>query len=345
MKADDLLLVLLIGHGTFDGTDAKFNLVGPDLNVGGVGRAPQAAARAASSSSTRPPRAFRSSSISPARGAIVITATDSRAAVRHRVPRVLRQGARPIRPPISTRTGASRSGRRSPPRAAACGATTRSAVSSRPSMRCSTTTATAGTRGGRGRHRRLGAEPRYLDPDVPGAPPTDEELLALLQKRAALQADVDELKQRRPLMTPDEYQKEFERMMIGCRTVSRESGASRRPESRSVRCARSPIATPPASASPQHETDDSAHDETADVRPERGAAPGRSAMPSDPTPLSSCIRNQMPRKKSAGISTRSKKKKRKIASARATAGRARNTRPSRRQSRRWRRASGSARTG
>jgi hypothetical protein len=30
---DDTLLVVLIGHGTFDGADAKFNLVGPDLNV------------------------------------------------------------------------------------------------------------------------------------------------------------------------------------------------------------------------------------------------------------------------------------------------------------------------
>jgi hypothetical protein len=31
MTRDDVCLVLLIGHGTFDGTDAKFNLVGPDL--------------------------------------------------------------------------------------------------------------------------------------------------------------------------------------------------------------------------------------------------------------------------------------------------------------------------
>ena len=31
MTRDDLLLVLLVGHGTFDGVDAKFNLVGPDM--------------------------------------------------------------------------------------------------------------------------------------------------------------------------------------------------------------------------------------------------------------------------------------------------------------------------
>ena len=30
---DDLVLVVLLGHGTFDGTQAKFNLVGPDLTA------------------------------------------------------------------------------------------------------------------------------------------------------------------------------------------------------------------------------------------------------------------------------------------------------------------------
>lgn len=33
MHADDLLLVVLVGHGTFDGQVAKFNLVGPDLDA------------------------------------------------------------------------------------------------------------------------------------------------------------------------------------------------------------------------------------------------------------------------------------------------------------------------
>ncbi|MBA3888813.1 MAG: caspase family protein, partial [Acidobacteria bacterium] len=33
MTRDDVLLVVLIGHGTFDGIDAKFNLVGPDLEA------------------------------------------------------------------------------------------------------------------------------------------------------------------------------------------------------------------------------------------------------------------------------------------------------------------------
>jgi hypothetical protein len=32
LSADDTLLVVLLGHGTFDGTAAKFNLVGPDMD-------------------------------------------------------------------------------------------------------------------------------------------------------------------------------------------------------------------------------------------------------------------------------------------------------------------------
>jgi hypothetical protein len=32
LAADDTLLIVLIGHGTFDGTSAKFNLVGPDMD-------------------------------------------------------------------------------------------------------------------------------------------------------------------------------------------------------------------------------------------------------------------------------------------------------------------------
>jgi hypothetical protein len=33
LAADDTLLVVLLGHGTIDGAEAKFNLVGPDLTV------------------------------------------------------------------------------------------------------------------------------------------------------------------------------------------------------------------------------------------------------------------------------------------------------------------------
>ena len=65
---DDFVFIVLIGHGTYDGNVAKFNLVGPDMTakewtdlLGGVqGRVAW---------STRPRRAFRSSSRSPQRAA------------------------------------------------------------------------------------------------------------------------------------------------------------------------------------------------------------------------------------------------------------------------------------
>ena len=33
LTRDDTLMLVLIGHGTYDGADAKFNLVGPDLSA------------------------------------------------------------------------------------------------------------------------------------------------------------------------------------------------------------------------------------------------------------------------------------------------------------------------
>ncbi len=79
MHAHDLLLVVLIGHGSFDGTVAKFNLVGPDLDA----REWAALLRAV------PGRlivvdttgaSFPFLSALSAKGRVVITATDSPAA-------------------------------------------------------------------------------------------------------------------------------------------------------------------------------------------------------------------------------------------------------------------------
>ena len=39
MQKDDLLVILLVGHGTVDDGQAKFNLVGPDLTSDELGRA------------------------------------------------------------------------------------------------------------------------------------------------------------------------------------------------------------------------------------------------------------------------------------------------------------------
>lgn len=78
IQPDDVLVVILIGHGTFDGEEAKFNLVGPDLDsaqwsqiLGTIhGRVVLVNTTAAS---------FPFLARDSARGRIVITATDSTA--------------------------------------------------------------------------------------------------------------------------------------------------------------------------------------------------------------------------------------------------------------------------
>jgi len=62
----------------------------------------------------------------------------------------------------------------------------------------------------------------YLDEPLPGAPPTDEVLLKLLQRRAALEADLEELKIRRSFLRAAEYQSEFERLVVELARVNKD---------------------------------------------------------------------------------------------------------------------------
>jgi hypothetical protein len=57
---------------------------------------------------------------------------------------------------------------------------------------------------------------------LPGALPTDEVLVKLLQKKTAIEADLDELKIRRAFLKPGEYQTEFERLMVELARVNRD---------------------------------------------------------------------------------------------------------------------------
>ena len=56
----------------------------------------------------------------------------------------------------------------------------------------------------------------------PGAAPTDEELLKLLQRKALLEGELEELKIRRAFLAADEYAKEFERIITEYARVSSE---------------------------------------------------------------------------------------------------------------------------
>jgi hypothetical protein len=222
MTANDLLLVFLIGHGSFDGTEAKFNLVGPDLSSAEwaalLEPLPGTLVVVDATAASFP---FLEHLAAPRR--IVITATDS---VTQRFDTVFPGYF--VRALTDPEADIDKNGRIS-----VWEAFTAASVGVR---RCFTERGQLATEraliddNGDGVGRESGGEGTdgsaaahlYFDPDVPGAPSTDEVLLTLLQKRAALQADADELKERRPLMTPAEYQAEFETLMIDLARVSRD---------------------------------------------------------------------------------------------------------------------------
>ena len=78
LTRDDTLLLVLLGHGTFDGTDAKFNLVGPDLSAAGwKGLLDAIAGRLVIVNTTESSYPFLEELSQ--RGRVVITATDSAA--------------------------------------------------------------------------------------------------------------------------------------------------------------------------------------------------------------------------------------------------------------------------
>jgi hypothetical protein len=222
MQPDDLLFVLLIGHGSFDGSEAKFNLVGPDLSSAEWGALlkplPGQILFVNTTAASFP---FLEHLAGPRR--VVITATDS---VAQRFDTVFPEYF--VRALTDANADLDKNGRVSVWEAfAAASMGVRRYYTQRGQL---ATERALIDDDGDGIGRETGADGSdgsfasrlYLDPDLPGAAPTDEELLRLLQKRAALQIDADELKQRRQLMTPAEYEKEFERIMVALASVSRD---------------------------------------------------------------------------------------------------------------------------
>jgi hypothetical protein len=222
LTVDDVLVVMLIGHGTFDGSEAKFNLVGPDLSSAEWGALLKpVAARVVVIDSTAASFPFIEHLSGPRR--VVITATDS---VAQRFDTVFPEYF--IRALTDPAADIDKNGRVS-----VWEAFTAASMGVRRYYAQRGTLATERALlddDGDGVGREAGGDGKdgstasrlYFDPDVPGAAPTDDALLALLQRRASLQIDVDDLKQRRQLLTPDEYQQEFEKLMTDLARVSRD---------------------------------------------------------------------------------------------------------------------------
>ena len=218
----DLLFVFLIGHGTFDGNDAKFNLVGPDLeSTEWAARLRPIAGRLVIVNSTGASFPFLERLAGPRR--IVIAATESPA---QRFDTVFPEYF--IRALADPAADIDKNGRVSVLEAfIAASVGVRRYYEQRGQL--ATERAVLDDNGdGQGKEAEGDgtdgslASRTYLDADLPGAAPTDEEMLGLLQKKASLEADIDDLKQRRQLMTRDEYDKEFEKLMIDLAKVSRE---------------------------------------------------------------------------------------------------------------------------
>jgi len=222
MGRDDLLFVLLIGHGTFDGVDAKFNLVGPDMESaewaallrGMPGRLVVVNTAAASF-----PFLER---LAGARR-VIISATDS---IAQRFDTVFPEHF--IAAFADDSADIDKNGRISIWEAFAfAGAGVRRHYQQRGQL---TTERPLLDDNGDGIGREPGgtgddgslASRTYLDETLPGAPPTDEVLLQLLQKRAALEAEVDDLKVKKTFMQPAEYAAEFERIIIELAKISRD---------------------------------------------------------------------------------------------------------------------------
>lgn len=222
MSAPDVLLVFLIGHGSFDGSEAKFNLVGPDLSsTEWAALLKPIPGRIVVVNSTAASFPFLEHLAGPRR--IVITATDS---VAQRFDTVFPEYF--IRALTDAGADIDKNGRVSVWEAftaASMGVrryyTQRGQLATERALIDDDGDGVGREAGGDGKDGSASSR-LYFDPEVAGAAPTDEVLLQLLQKRTALQIEADDLKLRRQLMTPDEYEKEFEKLMLGLARVSRD---------------------------------------------------------------------------------------------------------------------------
>jgi hypothetical protein len=222
LKQEDLLLVILIGHGTADAEEAKFNLVGPDLSAAewrDLLRPVRGRVVFVNTSSASFPFLERLSG--PRR--VVITATDS---IAQKFVTVFPEYF--IQSLVDPAADIDKNGRISIWEAFSAASL---AVRQHYEQRGQLTTERAllddngdgvgreaGTPGGDGSL----ASRLYLDAHVGPEVATDPALVELLQRRAALEAQVDELRARKPLMPAADYAAEFERLMIDLARVSRD---------------------------------------------------------------------------------------------------------------------------
>ncbi len=220
-QKDDIVLVVLLGHGTFDGTQAKFNLVGPDLTAADwsvmLGTVP---GRMVVVNTTEASAPFVQALAE--RGRVVITATET-AAQRYATvfpdyfAKSLGDAASDLdkngRTSIWELFAAASGGvaRHYTERAQL---TTERAILTDTADRVGVQSTATGPQGAMARSL-------YLDRDseTESADPAVRELIG---RRRALEADADALIQKKPGSDPAAWSVEFERLMIELARISRE---------------------------------------------------------------------------------------------------------------------------
>lgn len=228
-RPDDIVFILLMGHGTTGGADeAKFNLVGPDLSAGEwADLLEPIAGRIIFVNSASGSFPF----LQPLsrRGRIVITATAS-----------AMQEYETVFPELfieafgNPAADADKNDRVSIWEAFVYGtAGVRRWFDERGQL--PTERALLDDTGdGAGREADEGkgtdgaiAQVTYLSPDAPIAAPADSEMGALMRRRADIQAQVDLLRARKPNLPEAEYQSELERLLVELARLDRDIRAKR----------------------------------------------------------------------------------------------------------------------
>jgi hypothetical protein len=221
LTRDDLLLIVLIGHGTFDGESAKFNLMGPDLTAAEWSRLldgiPGRVVLVNTTESSYPFLEELSQ-----RGRVVITATDS---VAQRFATVFPEHF--VRAISDLSSDFDKNGRVSVWEAFAAAST---AVKQYYELRGQLSTERPvlddnGDKVGReaqapGPDGTL-ARTTYLDAE-PGTITADVALAGLQRRRAALEAQLEELKARKDTFAPEDYEAQLERILVELARVARQ---------------------------------------------------------------------------------------------------------------------------
>ncbi|MPY86396.1 MAG: hypothetical protein GEU99_00565 [Luteitalea sp.] len=221
LTATDVVLVVLIGHSSFDGVDAKFNLVGPDMEAGEWNQLlTSLAGRVVFVNTTGGSSPFIKRLA--ARNRVVITATHSPA---QKYDTVFPQFW--VEALASAETDLDRNGRISVWEAFARASSgvrrwydqqgqlaTERAMLDDTGDGVGRDVATEGEDG-------LLASRTFFDAE-PAMASGDPTIAVLVSRRDQLELELDELKRKRSFMPPGDYERELERVLVSLARVSRE---------------------------------------------------------------------------------------------------------------------------